>query len=187
MARASRRKKVVSVPAAPVVARRRRFRRVRRVFRAARRQVRRVNKDVFSEVTRSVTSSFRRTPFVIAALVVVAIVLTNTPKSGPIHDFCKGRTDALCKYFTTNYVKFLGYVIFTVAIVDIPYAYRLASAAAALLWVYVIPEASPVEYVIQAALLHSFFRVRLEGSRFLLVVAGIVAYFSGFIVFQKQT
>ncbi|APG77562.1 hypothetical protein [Beihai barnacle virus 2] len=162
-----------------------RLRRLRRLVAAARLQPRRVNKDVMTEVVQSVTSSFRRTPFVIAALIVLAIALTSTSTSGPVHSFCQTRSDALCKYFVTNYDKVLGYMIFAVAVVDIPYAYRIGSAAAALLWVYVIPEASPVEYVIQAAILHSFFRVRLEGSRFLLIAIAVFAYFCGFIVFKK--
>nr|WOK58443.1 MAG: hypothetical protein [Wenzhou bat ribovirus 3] len=160
--------------------------RVTRAVRRVRGAAKKVNKDVLQEVMTSVTSAFHRTPFVVTALVAVAIALTSTKTTGPIHDFCKPRSDPFCRYFLKNFDKVLGYVIFSVAVVDVPIAYRLAVGAASFLWVYVIPEATPLEYVIQAAIIHSFFRVRLEGSRFLLIALGVVAYFSGFVVFNKS-
>nr|WFD53209.1 MAG: hypothetical protein [Dicrocoelium Nege-like virius] len=153
--------------------------RVRRAIRSS------IRRDVIHEVTETITSSFRRTPFTIAAIVVGALVLTSTPTSGPIYDLCHSRTDALCTYLVHNFGRACGYAIFCVAVIDIPAAYRLAVAAAVILWVYIIPEASPLEYVLQALLVHSYFRVRTDGARFLLIAIGLIAYFAGYIVFKN--
>lgn len=140
--------------------------------------------DAVTEVTSSLATSFRRTPFMIAAIVVAALVLTSTPTEGPMYDLCKDRSNVACKYVVTNFKKACGLLIFSVAIVDLPAAYRLMAAAGVVLWVYLIPEATPLAYVLQAALLHSYFRVRSDGARFLLILIAVFAYFAGYVVFN---
>lgn len=165
-----------------------RGRRFARGVRGAARRVRNAatDSDAISDVGRTISSAFRRPPFMMVAMVVAALVLTNTKTSGPIHDFCKNRTDLVCKYVTTNFQKACGFAIFIAAIVDIPPAVRIAAAAGMILWVYLIPEATALAYVLQAALLHAYFRVRTDNARLLLFVIAILGYFGGYIVFAKS-
>nr|AQM55438.1 hypothetical protein 3 [San Bernardo virus]AQM55441.1 hypothetical protein 3 [San Bernardo virus] len=142
-----------------------------------------------NKITADITSSFMNglnKPLVLLTLVVVvALVFTHKSdfSSGSVGKWITDNADknSFASWVSKNEMKFLGLMIFVPAIVDSPAAIRVTLALACVFWVLLVPQASVFEYAVQAIALHTYFRVRLQNSRFLIILFVAAMYFLGYI------
>nr|QVG74702.1 hypothetical protein 3 [ssRNA positive-strand virus sp.] len=150
---------------------------------------RRATADDFSlivqDIIRTVTAAINRPIVLIVLLCVTALIYTHADdfSSGVVGKWLsdeKIRDSHLLKWLSENQMKFLGLLAFLPTIIDSPKNVQAMLAIGSLLWVMLIPEASVYEYVIQSFCVHTYFRVRLQKSRVVIIAFVIFAYFAGF-------
>lgn len=141
--------------------------------------------SVVADVTSTFTKGLNRPLVLLSVVCVIALVVTHSSDftSGVLGKWVaeKSTTNSLAKWVHENQARFLGLVIFLPALIDSPENVRVAVALASVFWVMLIPAASIYEYVVQAFALHTYFRVRLQGSRVLILVIVGVLYLLGHI------
>nr|QVG74718.1 hypothetical protein 4 [ssRNA positive-strand virus sp.] len=168
----------------------------RRAAQPQRAQRRRVNTDdfslVFQDITRTITTAINRPVVLIVLLCVTALIYTHHDdfSSGVIGQWLAQSGSAqeshLIKWLSENQMKFLGLLAFLPTVIDSPKTVQGMLAVGSVLWVMLIPESSVYEYIIQSFCIHTYFRVRLQKSRTVIILFVIFAYFAGFWTVMKR-
>lgn len=139
---------------------------------------------VIADVRDSLVSSINR-PIVLCVLsVIVMLIFTSGPNfsSGVLAPFIKSSDTAAANWIRNNTNKFTGLLVFTPAVLDLPYSVRMPIAAFVVVWVMVIPEATVYEFFLQSILLHTFFRVRRVNTKIVTLAFMVLAYYFGYIL-----
>ena len=143
-------------------------------------------KDFFEDLWTSFSTAFN-SPHIIAVLIIsVGVVVTHIsdPQSGPLSGVISNlknntNTESLGNWLSENLVKFVGIIIFIPAVVSIPEKNRATIGILSLLWVYIIPEATYLQYSLQALVLVLFNRMKGSTHRMMLVGILVALYFLG--------
>nr|AQM55327.1 hypothetical protein 3 [Piura virus]AQM55330.1 hypothetical protein 3 [Piura virus]AQM55333.1 hypothetical protein 3 [Piura virus]AQM55336.1 hypothetical protein 3 [Piura virus]AQM55339.1 hypothetical protein 3 [Piura virus] len=145
---------------------------------------------IVSDVSSTFFSALNRPLVLLSLVMVVAFVFTHQSdfSSGAVGKYVAERaeTNSLAKWVHENQFKFLGLAIFAPAVLNSPEKMRVVLGLATLLWVMLVPQASVLEYVLQALALHSYFRVRLQQSRLFIMVVVVFLYFMGYLTLVKS-
>nr|UEP18264.1 MAG: hypothetical protein 3 [Virgaviridae sp.] len=146
---------------------------------------------VFQDITRTVTAAINRPVVLIVLLCVTALIYTHADdfSSGVIGKWLshqQPQSGHLVRWLFENQMKFLGLLAFLPTIIDSPQNVQGILAIGSVLWIMLIPESSVYEYVIQSFCIHTYFRVRLQRSRLVIVAFVIIAYFAGFWTVMKH-
>lgn len=139
--------------------------------------------DVFDDILNSFVLALNRPIVLVVLLCVVAVVYTHHIQfdTGVIGQWVKKNpNNALAIWIRDNSMKFLGLLIFFPTILDSPQKVQPLLFGASFFWVLLVPEASIYEYVIQSVALHTYFRVKLQKSRFVIILFVAFVYFAGF-------
>ncbi|AYL60137.1 hypothetical protein [Ying Kou virus] len=138
---------------------------------------------VFSDVSSTFVAGLNQPLVLLTLVLVAALVFThvNDFSSGVVGKWVseKSATNSLALWVHQNQVKFLGLAIFAPAVLDSPSRLRVPLALASVFWVMLVPQASIYEYAIQAVALHTYFRVKLQNSRILIILSVAALYFFG--------
>lgn len=146
---------------------------------------------VFQDICRTITSAINRPIVLIVLLCVTALIYTHSDdfSSGVVGQWLSSessRNSHLLKWLSENQMKFLGLLAFLPTVIDSPKDVQGILAIGSLFWVMLIPESSVYEYIIQSFCIHTYFRVRLQKTRTVLIIFVIVAYFAGFWTVMKK-
>nr|QVG74714.1 hypothetical protein 2 [ssRNA positive-strand virus sp.] len=146
---------------------------------------------IFQDITRTITSAINRPIVLVVLLCVTALIYTHSDdfSSGVVGQWLSSessRDSHLLKWLSENQMKFLGLLAFLPTVIDSPKDVQGILAVGSVLWVMLIPESSVYEYIIQSFCIHTYFRVRLQKSRTVLIIFVIVAYFAGFWTIMKK-
>nr|AIS40883.1 hypothetical protein 3 [Brejeira virus] len=145
---------------------------------------------IVSDVSSTFLNALNRPMVLLSLVMVVALVFTHQSdfSSGALGKYVAERaeTNSLAKWVHENQTKFLGLAIFTPAVLNTPDKVRVVIGLATLLWVMLVPQASVVEYVLQALALHSYFRVKLQHSRLFIMAVVVLLYFMGYLTLVKS-
>jgi hypothetical protein len=93
----------------------------------------------------------------------------------------KEKLKFLADWIDKNIDKFLGMLAFIPSIASAPANKRAFLAAMAFVWVYSIPEGTPMEYVAQSALLYVFMCTNKASTRLVVFGTAVALYFSGYV------
>nr|UUV42190.1 MAG: ORF3 [Utsjoki negevirus 1] len=140
---------------------------------------------VVSDISSTFVAGLNKPLVLLTLVLVVALVFThiNDFSSGVVGQWVaeKSATNSLALWVHKNQVKFLGLAVFAPAVLDSPERIRIPLALCSVFWVMLVPQASIYEYAIQAIALHTYFRVKLQNSRLLIILAVAALYFFGHI------
>lgn len=145
--------------------------------------------EIVEDVVRSVKSSLLKPQILCLCLFVTAVVVTHETsfETSAIGVWLKehAATNSLAKWILTNNMKFLGGLIFLPTLYALPSDVSNMMLIGVLAWIFLIPEYSTYEYLVQSFALHTFFRVRQSSTRVFLVVVVAILWFLGIFVFNK--
>nr|UCD53732.1 MAG: hypothetical protein 2 [Virgaviridae sp.] len=139
--------------------------------------------DVVDDILNSFVLALNRPIVLVVLLCVFAVVYTHRTQfdSGVIGQWIKKNHDnALAVWVRDNSMKFLGLLIFLPTVLDSPQKVQPLLFGASFFWVLLVPEALIYEYVIQSIALHTYFRVKLQKSRLVIILFVVFVYFAGF-------
>nr|QVG74711.1 hypothetical protein 2 [ssRNA positive-strand virus sp.] len=139
--------------------------------------------DVMDDIINSFVLALNRPIVLVVLLCVVAVVYTHHTQfdTGVIGQWIKkNHNNALAIWIKDNSMKFLGLLIFLPTVLDSPQKVQPLLFGASFFWVLLVPEASIYEYVVQSIALHTYFRVKLQKSRLVIILFVVFVYFAGF-------
>nr|ABC86319.1 IP15837p [Drosophila melanogaster] len=141
----------------------------------------------FSKAIDEIFNTFSRPlanpTFLVTIVLTLGIFLTHDfySKEGVLFDWLSNYDNSFTTWVGQNAFKFAGLIIFIPAVIDIPKKNQVMLACLAFLWVMFVPESTVLEYAIQALALHTYFRVKTDNARFVVVLIVVVSYFLGFL------
>lgn len=145
--------------------------------------------SMFSDITTSVTSSLRRPTVLLSLIVVAALVITHyeTFQTGFIGKWANtnAANNSVAKWIKENESRTLGLLIFVPTLLDLPSKVQAVTSVAVLFWVFIVPESTVLQYVLQSFSLHTYFRVRQSSSRLFIIAMVAIAYYVGWLAITK--
>jgi len=140
----------------------------------------------FADISSSLTSSLSKPTVLLAALAVLAVVVTNDTvftATGFIGKWTTANPEnPLAIWIVANKAKFMGLLIAAPTIFAAPKSLQVMLAIASFFWVMIVPESTVYQYVFQSLAMHTYFRVKHPDSRMLIIVITAVSYYLGWIV-----
>jgi len=141
--------------------------------------------DVFGDLLRVVTSIPSR-PAVLMAVVLAAVFTVGFYVNGS--DFLghwaksvKTTYPAAEKFITGHKKKIAGAAWFFAAWLSVPNAFASVVGVILTLWLVVVPEATVIEYAIQAFAVRAYFMISRPATRMAIIAAVAAAYWLGYL------
>nr|DAZ87882.1 TPA_asm: hypothetical protein 2 [Fasciohepa virus 2] len=132
--------------------------------------------DACSDIAGTLTTALNRPMVVVVLALSVIFWLDHSTGKGFMHDFCKDKENAFCKWMNANFDKFAGMVVVTPALYDLPANVSTITAIVLYLGIFLL-ETRPVwVYALVALAVHTYFRARVTTTRYLIVGAALMIY-----------
>lgn len=145
--------------------------------------------NLFSIVVNDISSVFSETAKHPAAIVFVVLIaalvmahkddITTTPFGRWI---TTKPQPAVANFIKENYQRLLAYAIFLPVLISVPDKHKVLVAACVLAWVSIVPEASYIEYTIQAVMLVVFMSCKHYYTKYVVVAFAIISFIMGWVV-----
>lgn len=115
--------------------------------------------------------------------IMVMFYMTNSAGFGGVvlKTFATSLGTAQRDFITKYTSKIEGVILFLPTIILMRRSMRLLCATLVLLWVYIVPEHTVFQYVVQSVALFLFIRVKHVQTRLVIIGIVLLAYFSGYI------
>lgn len=88
----------------------------------------------------------------------------------------------VAEFLTNNLKKLVGVLVFFPAILTVPVKFRSITIFAVGTWIWLIPESSPWQYVIQACILVFYFRLPDISDKIIIIAFGAVMWTAGYLL-----
>lgn len=141
-----------------------------------------------SDVLKLLSTDIKQ-PTVVILMVIVGVFLASHKddfESTKVGLWLKKQKDPFFKNLYYLKDKIFGFLIFLPVIVT-GGKYKVLVATLVVAWVFVSPKNYFFEYIIEAVLLHMYLKIRRVTTRFLVLLLGLVLWFTGWITLEVKS
>lgn len=120
----------------------------------------------------------------VIGLITISFFVSAGPAltQGPIGAYLQSSNNTISAWMIANPTKVYGLMAFAPSLYVIPAAYTYVATAAVVAWVFIIPQSSVYEYLIQSLAVMCYFKTSLSNTRLFLTLVTVGAYWLGYII-----